>query len=100
MQATTVPEGGPTGFWTISSNVLQRWFVLAQFRSCALIKPGSWPSGFRVQVRGDRAVATDPFKVLKEKAGDDENKGDSSGKEDGAGDGYGTTRILEFDDQP
>ena len=45
-------------------------------------------------------MATDPFKVLKEKAGDDENKGDSSGKEDGAGDGYGTTRILEFDDQP
>jgi hypothetical protein len=51
-------------------------------------------------VQGDRAVATDPFKVLEEKAGDDEKKGDSSAPKDGAGDGYGTTRILEFDDQP
>ncbi len=51
-------------------------------------------------MQGDRAVATDPFKVLEEKAGHDEEKGDSSAPKEGSGGGYGTTRILEFDDQP
>eukprot|EP00802_Teleaulax_amphioxeia_P009105 Tamp_09121.p1 GENE.Tamp_09121~~Tamp_09121.p1 ORF type:complete len:311 (+),score=74.40 Tamp_09121:89-1021(+) len=63
--------------------------------------PGFWTiSSFRVQVRGDTAAASDPFKVLEEKAGDDERGGDASAPKDAAGDANGATRILEFDDQP
>jgi len=94
-------EDEPPGFWTISSKCGR--YQCCCFGIVCAADPHSLetcPSGFRVQVRGDTAAASDPFKVLEEKAGDDERGGDASAPKDAAGDANGATRILEFDDQP
>jgi hypothetical protein len=61
-------------------------------------------AGFRVQVKGNVAIASDPFKVPTGKAGDDQEAGDARREQSAVSaaepDSAGTTRVLEHDDQP
>jgi hypothetical protein len=56
-------------------------------------------AGFRVHVKGDVAIASDPFKVPSGKAGEEDiiGGGEAAPATDNAS---GTTRIIEYDDQP
>lgn len=99
-------EEEPVAFWTISSKSASMLNVECPGLQLLTLGSRTPTTGFRVQVQGNVAIASDSFKVATRKAGDAQEAGEARREQSVASAvsadarSAGTTRVLEHDDQP